>query len=227
MIRISICFLVFLLAGCRPEPIEGGKEIAREAQLRKVQRITPDQLFGEAFFAGDTITKLASKMQLSRVKKALEESGVAEALKFCHQSNNPTLDSLLEKYGATMQRVSQRPRNPGHQPKGQTAQLLDAYHYNAENGLPLEPNVQETDNGDFIYTKAITISDEACLKCHGEAGKDISVEDAAAIAAAYPTDKATGYKLGDLRGMWQINLNREALARNFALKQQKKKRRQK
>lgn len=47
----------------------------------------------------------------------------------------------------------------------------------------------------------------ACLKCHGNKTSDISVETLQSIEINYPQDLATGYAVGDLRGMWKIELN--------------------
>ena len=46
-------------------------------------------------------------------------------------------------------------------------------------------------------------SDGACLKCHGDAGT-MSEQVRREIAAAYPNDRATGYKAGDFRGIISV-----------------------
>ncbi|MBV5321708.1 MAG: DUF3365 domain-containing protein, partial [Sulfuricurvum sp.] len=56
----------------------------------------------------------------------------------------------------------------------------------------------------IMFYKPIVINNEACLKCHGNVEGDL----AKAITAAYPEDKATGYKMGDLRGMIAIEIAR-------------------
>jgi hypothetical protein len=43
------------------------------------------------------------------------------------------------------------------------------------------------------------------LKCHG----NIEGELAKAVRSAYPDDKAIGYKMGDLRGMIAIAIERD------------------
>ncbi len=48
----------------------------------------------------------------------------------------------------------------------------------------------------------------ACLKCHGLPGKDIDANTLALLQKKYPEDKATGYKLGDLRGAWKISFSK-------------------
>jgi hypothetical protein len=47
------------------------------------------------------------------------------------------------------------------------------------------------------------------LNCHGVIGKNIDSTVYKTIKDFYPNDAATGYKLGDLRGMWSIKFNTE------------------
>jgi hypothetical protein len=52
----------------------------------------------------------------------------------------------------------------------------------------------------FRFMKAIPTG-EVCLKCHGA---DIAADVKAKLQEAYPDDKATGYKPGDVRGAFTI-----------------------
>lgn len=64
-------------------------------------------------------------------------------------------------------------------------------------------------HGDSIaYYRPIFISSPACLKCHGSAGEGLDSAAYAVIQQRYPLDQATGYVLGDLRGMWSIRWKR-------------------
>jgi len=42
------------------------------------------------------------------------------------------------------------------------------------------------------------------LQCHGQIGKDIHDDVYKVIKEKYPQDKATGFKVGELRGIWDI-----------------------
>lgn len=57
------------------------------------------------------------------------------------------------------------------------------------------------------YYKAISIGMPTCLKCHGDKSVEIDPLALKLIAQKYPEDKATGYKIGELRGMWKIKMN--------------------
>jgi hypothetical protein len=45
---------------------------------------------------------------------------------------------------------------------------------------------------------------QKCLACHGEIGKNVTVKTDSIIKSFYPHDAATGFKEGDLRGIWSI-----------------------
>ena len=45
---------------------------------------------------------------------------------------------------------------------------------------------------------------QKCLACHGEIGKNVNAETDSIIKSIYPYDAATGFKEGDLRGIWSI-----------------------
>ena len=63
----------------------------------------------------------------------------------------------------------------------------------------------ETDGGQLLrYMKAIPVG-EVCLTCHG--GK-LDPSLAAEIARLYPTDRATGFAAGQLRGAFTITKRR-------------------
>ena len=52
----------------------------------------------------------------------------------------------------------------------------------------------------------IPLSQPLCLQCHG-GDEDIAPGTREAILAKYPQDKATGYQLNDLRGIWRIRVS--------------------
>jgi hypothetical protein len=46
-----------------------------------------------------------------------------------------------------------------------------------------------------------------CLKCHGTPGQEIQTETLKRIQQLYPNDKAIGYGVNEVRGMWSITFN--------------------
>ena len=57
----------------------------------------------------------------------------------------------------------------------------------------------------FRYMKALPVQ-EACLNCHGDTAS-LNTELKTKLANLYPNDKATGYKIGDIRGALTVKRN--------------------
>lgn len=173
----------------------------------EVKKLSESVIIQEGMIWGDSISNEAQKQLISNLQKAIEEKGVAGAIGFCNVEALPILKTVSEKHGVTIRRASNRYRNPDDQPDEDEAKILDAYEYNAENGIKNDPNIQKIEGGEvYLYTKAIIIPGAFCLSCHGDPDKDIDAKTLAEINALYPSDKATGHKIGDLRGMWSIKI---------------------
>ncbi|MFV8227127.1 c-type heme family protein, partial [Christiangramia aquimixticola] len=86
----------------------------------------------------------------------------------------------------------------------------------AENGIKSDPNIQKFENGEvLLYTKPITIPSGMCLNCHGEPEKEISKETLVKLDQLYPSDRARGHKVGDLRGMWSVRIPKKEVVKRL------------
>jgi hypothetical protein len=74
----------------------------------------------------------------------------------------------------------------------------------------------------FFYQRPIVLNNALCLRCHGEVGKYIAAADYALIKKQYPQDQATGYRLGQQMGAWQLSLRRDGVAEFWTMKTRKK-----
>lgn len=124
---------------------------------------------------------------------ALTEGGPIHALTVC-QREAPRLAAAASRPGLAIGRATLRPRNPDNLAVGWK---LDAYHAleRAADRATATYTV-ELPSGDFAYAEPLVI-DGVCLTCHGQVGSDV----AAALRELYPDDRATGYALGDFRGI--------------------------
>lgn len=153
---------------------------------------------------GDSIATIAQNILLVHVAKAIQHHGTAGAVDFCNERAIPLTDSVSQTTASHIQRLSNRNRNPLNAirtPQDSMAwkQLNDSQHPKKELII--------NQNGTSFYYKPIKLGMPVCLECHGSKEKDISPETLHAILEKYPLDKATGYKQGELRGMWKIKLN--------------------
>ena len=94
--------------------------------------------------------------------------------------------------------------------------LLEAYAYNAENNISSDPSIQKIEQGEvLLYTKPILLTNALCLSCNGDPKKDIAPETSAKLKELYPQDSATGYAIGDLRGMWALRLPKKEVVKRL------------
>lgn len=153
---------------------------------------------------GSSITYSANFFQ--EVNDALAEGGTEYALQFMHPIDNPKIDSLDRVYACTIGRTSNKIRNVANKPDGpEELALIEAYI----NGK-VQGDTVLVRNDHVIYYQPILLSMPACLQCHGQPGVDITESTLAAIRTLYPDDQATGYKLGDVRGLWKVSFKDKA-----------------
>lgn len=148
---------------------------------------------------GDSITNRVQKLLLSNVMQAMKAGGPVNAVAFCNVHAFSLTDSLEGEYNCIIQRVSDKYRNPANKPTVTDLEVMTKM----SSSNPMKP-LLVTENGRIIYYKPIKIAMPACLTCHGGAGNEIDSKTLEIISQKYPGDLATGYKEGDLRGLWKI-----------------------
>lgn len=165
--------------------------------------------FDEAAYLqeGESITTLAQGVLMKNVANAIQERGVPGAVEFCNFHAMPLTDSISQLTFSHIQRLSDKNRNP----KNAITNPLDKKAWDEIVRLDKDTtNPQKhfvlQENGQAYYYKPIKLGMPACIKCHGVKEKDISLETLAVINNKYPNDKATGYQLGELRGMWKVKI---------------------
>jgi hypothetical protein len=96
-------------------------------------------------------------------------------------------------------------RNPANAPDQLQRTLLEQFSSELASGKftpPLEAafEIRRGEQVERRYMRAIP-TEPACLTCHG---KTLAPELAAAIARDYPSDQATGFEPGQLRGAFTV-----------------------
>lgn len=205
-----------MISACGPQERVSKETFEEVNRNMEVKRLTEAEIIQEAMVWGDSISLEAQKQLISNLQKAISENGVAGAVDYCHVNALPILAELGSEYSVSVRRVSNRFRNPADAPTEEELPLLEAYEYNAENGVKSDPNIQKFENGEvLLYTKPIVIPNGMCLSCHGEPGKEVGQETLAALSKHYPSDKALGHKEGDLRGMWSIRILKKEVVKRL------------
>lgn len=146
---------------------------------------------------------MATFAELSKeLQAAMKEGGVQKAVPYCNLKALPIADSLSELHGVLIRRVTDRTRNPADSLNALEADVFASYRDAVAEDGEVSPVVRGTVDGAYYF--APIVLQDFCLKCHGEPGTDIAQEDLELIQGLYPEDKATGYRPGELRGMWSI-----------------------
>lgn len=136
---------------------------------------------------------------------AIKEQGTAGAVSFCSTRALHITDSMGKELGATIQRVTDRNRNPANKAGDDAlAYILQSRELQAKNS-PLAASGKTTGNRFRAFIPIYT--DKLCLQCHGEINVDIKPEVFTRIHTLYPGDQATGFRLNQLRGIWDIQFN--------------------
>lgn len=139
------------------------------------------------------------KQQLMAALKGGLEKGAPHAVTVCQQ-RAPEISHAISTSAARVGRTSHKTRNPKNKPSAWMKPLLDEYL--AAPQSPGSFKTAELDDGTFGYVEPI-YTGEVCLKCHGD---DVPMETLSAITTMYPNDEATGFKLGELRGLFWVEL---------------------
>lgn len=210
--NIILIVLTLFAASCGPQERVSKEVFDAVNEKMEVKKLSDFEIIEEAMVWGDSISKEAQKQLISNLQKAVAEKGVEGAVEYCNVNATSILDEVANKYGISIRRVSNRYRNPADKPNEDEVSLLEAYEYNAENGIASEPNLQKIENGNaYLYTKAIVIPNGFCLSCHGNPGAELEQKTLDKINSLYPDDLAKGHKVGDLRGMWALRIPKKAV----------------
>ncbi len=141
------------------------------------------------------------------LKAQMQSGGPINALHFCSQNALHLTDEVGRENGVQIKRVSLKNRNPVNRSNAQEQMVLEEWQNLLSKGETLpDYTLKSSPNGGYTFYKPIVINNDACLKCHGDIASDSPLGKE--IRALYPEDKATGYKMGDLRGMISVTMQR-------------------
>lgn len=148
-------------------------------------------------------TALVQKLG-GELKAVMQKDGPAEAVNFCSKNAISLTHEVSKAQGVKLKRVTLQQRNPLNRPTPEEIEIMNTWGSQmAKAQLPTAVLTPKTPTG-YTYYKPLVINNEACLKCHGAV--DSSTPLGQALKAAYPSDRATGYKMGDLRGMIVVDI---------------------
>jgi hypothetical protein len=152
---------------------------------------------------GKEIAQATAKKLGGTMVEKMKDGGVKDAVPFCNTKAIPLTDEMSEKFNVSIKRTSHLLRNEDNKPNDEEVLVINSYKDLMSKGKGLKP-VVELDNDGNPHFYAPIIIQKKCLTCHGEIGVDVTKKSDSIIESYYPKDLATGFKEGDLRGIWSI-----------------------
>ncbi|KAF0128903.1 MAG: hypothetical protein FD155_2914 [Bacteroidetes bacterium] len=194
-VQLIIISLVVFFISCNQNP-------QSKQQQDSVSQLT-DSLLQDYKQKGRVVTKSSFQALSSALLSAIESEGVPHALQFCNIKAIPLTDSLANAYQVDVSRVSIKNRNDVNKADSLDLVFLELMQQNLILHKKTSDTIVMIADGALTYMSPIIIA-PPCLQCHGIPEVDIKLENLQLISTLYPNDKATGYQLGELRGMWKI-----------------------
>ncbi len=156
----------------------------------------------ESIARGKTTVGQLKKGLLEALTRAMA-TGVPAAIAACN-IEAPALAAALAVDGVVVGRATHKPRNPKNRAAGWTVEALTRFETMRRDGRDLAgaSYARRLPDGRTAYAEPLVIQ-ELCLACHGA---QLAPEVTAALTERYPGDEATGYQVGDLRGVVWVEL---------------------
>lgn len=136
---------------------------------------------------------------------ALQDGGPIEAISVCKLVAPTLADEVSKKYSLDIHRTSLRVRNLDNEADSWETGVLQNFETQLKTGeaiqsLSFVEKIESELGYEWRYMKAIP-TDKLCLSCHGS---QIALPVQKLIDKNYPSDMATGYKMGDIRGAFSV-----------------------
>ena len=154
--------------------------------------------------AADSLVGHFSKALKGELLEALNEGEAVGAISVCKEIA-PAIAESHSVGGWTIKRVSDRFRNPDNRVDTIQQHRMSDFHDTSSTAPTFLVDWQkhEADDGmTFTYYQPIRIQ-PLCLKCHGDL-QTLGPGVYDTLRKYYPLDRATGYRTGDLRGMFVV-----------------------
>ncbi|MGB7843007.1 MAG: DUF3365 domain-containing protein, partial [Salinimicrobium sp.] len=138
---------------------------------------------------GIEIAMAAQKNLGQHLMQQLEANSTIEVLEFCNENAIPLTNEVAQKYGASIQRVSDKNRNPQNKATKKEEAFINQYRKDLAWGHEPEPVL--IDEGDSVRFYYPLVTNTLCLQCHGRK-QDIDNKVQDKILQLYPKDEAIG-----------------------------------
>jgi cytochrome c553 len=179
-----------------------GKQRRNGKKLARLENETQDYTQIGMKYAKSTKAELGKNLM-----GAMQKEGVIHALEFCNVQAMSITDSMANVNKAKISRVSDKNRNPLNAANSTELNHIETFKYAIQANENISPIVEETEQSVHFYYPIVT--NDMCLKCHGKLGSQITQKTYDKILEFYPNDKAIGYDVNEVRGIWSIEFEKD------------------
>ena len=159
----------------------------------------------DAVARGDVVVDAMQKAMLGELTKELQRGGAAGAMKACHLAATAVAHEAGLKEGVAAGRTSHRLRNPTNAPTSWAAPIVASHAGKPAAGVA----GYVVDLGDRVGLLRPIPFRAACAACHG-AREQLAPGVVRELTDRYPDDQAFGFKEGDLRGWFWVEVPKQS-----------------
>lgn len=181
------CITLLVMTLCIPASVNSETRVTTDVDTRLLHSRQAVKMFADALIA--------------ELRYAMEEGGPERAIKVCHIEAPQIARDVSDTHKWQVGRTSLRYRNPDNAPDAWEETVLKQFEQRKAQGEDISKlEYAEDTAAGYRYMKAIPTK-PLCLACHGE---NLGEEVQATLKEYYPNDNATGFKVGDIRGVFTI-----------------------
>jgi hypothetical protein len=153
--------------------------------------------------AAELVKAYAGKLNAA-LNSAIQAGGAEGALEVCNTQAPVIAAEMSRSSGWSVARTSLKPRNAASAPDDDERRIMESFDARIARGEKAadltSAEIVEQNGKVFRFVKAIPTG-PVCLTCHGD---NVAPDLKRKITALYPQDQATGYKEGDMRGVFSL-----------------------
>lgn len=198
-----LCLVLLVLSvGCK-QAQPGKQDAAGEIGMNEGVQV---DTITDYLAAGQELAAATQAVLGKNLIEAINRDGAAQALSFCNIRAHPLTDSLARSHRAGIRRVTDKPRNPANAANADELDYITRLKAGMASGQAPAGAVVEQGGKMVAYYPILT--NALCLQCHGSTANEIQPMTMALIHALYPEDKAIGYGVNEVRGLWVVEMDK-------------------
>ena len=176
------------------------QEEKQKHQLTSTTNMSPIEV-------GKNIAMQTKSVLGKNLLEAINTKGTENAVSFCSIKAIPLTDSMALLLNAKVKRVSDKNRNPNNKANKTELAYIESIKLAISKGEVPKPKLTTLEDKQIGYYPIIT--NKMCMQCHGQVVKEILPNTLSKLKKLYPNDRAVGYKLDELRGIWVVEMDKK------------------